>query len=116
MKVLFLDEEQVYVAYDLQQEDQEEAGCFVGRSPRPFADIDSAAECLTVEDVASYAFAGEKYQVVSQGLDAGAMLIFRLVAPGKEDLFLHIYNAQDGSCDHKIVMGKGDLITDETFI
>lgn len=113
-KVNFVDENDVFVGYDMGQDCCEHADWFIADKITPYSykdDYDKAPS----PDVTEYAFDKDFFQEVeSPDLDAGGMVAFRIVADGKPDLYLHLFNAQNGYYSHGFeVKHGGEKVRDD---
>jgi len=110
-KVNFVDNNDVYVGYDIEQLCFEDAGWFVADKITPYNRDESSRKEYDVED---YVFDKDFFQTVdSDALDEGCMVAFKLVSKGKPDLFLHLYNCQNGFYGHGFTVKHSGEIVDE---
>lgn len=105
-KVNFVDENDVFVGYDMEQDCCEHADWFIANKITPYSYDDEDKK--EVPDVEAYSFDKDFFQTVeSQDLDEGGMVAFRLVADGKPDLYLHLFNAHNGYYGHGFEVKHG---------
>lgn len=113
--VNFVDENNVLVGYDTNQDCCEHAGWRIKESLTPYSYKDNTPENETSLDLSQYSFDIEFFESLDGGdLDAGRMVIFKLIAPNLDDLFLHLFNAHNGYYSHGFVLeSDGTNIKDE---
>lgn len=106
-KVNFVDENNVFVGYDLDQDCCEYADWFI--SDKPENEIQERVE--TSEEMGPWRFDRDYFQEVenSRDLDEGRMVRFRLTN-GKEEKFLHLFNCHNGYYSHGFTFGVGDTV------
>ena len=113
-KVNFVDENNVFVGYDLAQDCCEDAGWFIADKIVGY-DYDGNTDNLKTPDVCDYTF--DKFffeQVESASLDEGGQVAFRLTAKNKSDLYLNIYNCHNGYYCHCFeVKHGGEVVRNE---
>ncbi len=104
--VNFIDDNDVFVGYDLRQDCCETADWYIWDKIIPYSyDDDDKRE---TPDVNSYNFDLDFFQEVpSDSLDAGKMVVFKLVAEDKPDLYLHLYNCHNGYYGHGFEVKHG---------
>lgn len=109
-KVNFVDENNVFVGYDMEQDCCEEAGWFIAEG-RATSSEDIEADNPT-PDVESYSFDPEYYEelTVMRGEECN-IAVFRLVRDDKPDLFLHLYNTHNGYYSHGFEMKVDGALT-----
>ena len=115
-KVNFVDEDNVVLGYNMAQDCCEHAGWFIAE--KPILDFSSDADEGPEFDVTAYRFDTE-YDVTIDppaSLDEGDVEVFRLVADGKPDLFLHIFNAHNGYYSHGFAMKRGEEMIAEGYL
>lgn len=104
-KVNFVDVNNVMVGYDMAQDCCEHADWFISEQ----IVLNNITEHGRKEfDVGCYCFdtsffKNPKIPVSEEGwdeLDDGGMVIFKLVASGKPDLYLHLFNSHNGYYGH----------------
>jgi hypothetical protein len=99
-KVNFVDSNDVFVGYDTVQECCEDAGWFVAPDITPY-DYDTERNGLCGHSVEDYIFDTNFFtEVESDSLDGGGQVAFRLIAEGKPDLYLHLFNSHNGYYGH----------------
>ena len=105
-KVNFVDERNTLVGYDLSRDCCEEAGWFIADAIRM-----ERCEDQPTDGLDDYRFDPDYFLQVggrdAKFLDGGKLAIFRLVAPSKPDLYLHIYNAHNGYYEHGFNLDVG---------
>lgn len=113
-KVNFVDENGVFVGYDMGQDCCEHADWFIADQITPYSYKDDYDK-KEVPDVTDYKFDKEFFQQVeSSDLDAGGMVAFRLVAEGKPVLYLHLFNSHNGYYGHGFeVKHGGETVRDD---
>lgn len=96
-KVNFVDENNVFVGYDLSQSCCEQAGWFI-------SDIPSTEERENEfeGDLTDYRFDTTFFEEEPEGFDgdSGGMVRFKLIAENKKPLYLQIFNSQNGYYGH----------------
>lgn len=106
-KVNFVDDNDVFVGYDLAQDCCEYADWFIAESITPYA-YDDDDDSKEVPNVEAYAFDKNFFQEVeSSYLDGGGMVAFKLVAENKPDLYLHLFNCHNGYYGHGFEVKHG---------
>jgi len=102
-KVNFVDDNDVFVGYDTGILGNEDAGWFI--TDRIDTDL---SETYNVPDVEAYCFDPHFFLTVyTRELREGGMVVLRLIAEGKPDLYLHLYNADDGCYSHGFSVKHG---------
>lgn len=98
-KVNFIDEENAFVGYDDYRCCCEHADWFLSKNE--WTDIPEKKEEYSEEYLAGYLFDRGYFKEVHDGeaFDAGGMVIFRLTK-NSEELFLHLFNCQNGYYGH----------------
>lgn len=105
-KVNFVDDSDVFVGYDMGQECCEHADWFIAEKITPYSYNDNHG--IKAPDVAAYNFDKDFFQEVeSDDLDLGGMVAFKLVADGKPDLYLHLFNCHNGYYGHGFEVKHG---------
>ena len=110
-KVNFVDENNVFVGYDLGQDCCENANWFIADAPK-----NEILENDKSRDVSEYQFDtsyfkridGSGYAGETSYIDGGGMVIFRLKAKNKPDIYLHLFNCQNGYYGHGFEAKIGD--------
>jgi len=115
-KVNFVDDNDVFVGYDMGQCCCEYAGWYIAESVTPY-DYNSDLSSATPPDVESYVFDKDYFEHVAEGdLDSGGMVVFKLIADNKPDLFLHIFNSHNGYYGHGFqVKHSGVIVKDDVL-
>ena len=102
-KVNFVDENKVFLGYDLDSTCCENAGWFIDTSIK----ADPQEQDPEDPDLSEYVFDTRfSCEIQSGVLDGGAMVVFRLVTPRSKperELFLHLYNVQNGFYSHGFI-------------
>ena len=115
-KVNFVDDNDVFVGYDLSQCCCEDANWFIADKLMPYK-YDESCQSLPDIDVSDYAFDREYFESVeSQDLDGGGQVAFRLVSDGKPDLYLQIFNAHNGYYGHGFKVKHGGETVKEGYL
>jgi len=112
-KVNFVDDNDVYIGYDIEQSCCEHAGWYLAEKVTPYDD--ESGETEHTYNLEPY-FIDKNYfkSIETDALDEGLMIVFRLVAKGKQDLYLHIFNAHNGYYGHGLeVKHGGEKVIDE---
>lgn len=97
-KINFVDENNVFVGYDLSQDCCEYADWFVSNKEETYKyDLKLKKD----KNLSKYSF-DIKYFKKSDGgdLDGGGIAIFKLISDNGEDLYLHIFNSHNGYYGH----------------
>lgn len=106
-KVNFIDDNDVFVGYDIGQDCCEHAGWFIADTITPYS-YDSDYDVKESPDVETYFFDKGFFQEVgSRDLDAGGMVAFKLIAENKPDLYLHLFNCHNGYYGHGFEVKHG---------
>jgi len=111
-KINFVDNNDVFVGYDTAQDCCEDAGWFITDKITPYSyDVGDSKE---VPDVTMYSFDPDFFEEVkSIDLDEGGEVAFKMVADGKPDLYLHLFNAHNGYYGHGFeVKHGGEIVKD----
>ncbi len=115
-KVNFVDENNIFVGYDLGQDCCEYADWFVADQITPYT-YDPDAAPKEVPDIEAYNFDKDFFQCVDSGdLDEGGMVAFRLVADEKPDLYLHLFNSHNGYYGHGFEVKHGGEIVRNDYL
>lgn len=106
-KINFVDENNVYVGYDLRQDCCEDADWFLHRDRCAKINPAGAEE----PDLTTFRFDPDFFEDVLEctGLDEGGMVRFRLT-DGTETLYLHLYNCHNGYYGHGFTMEIGGKV------
>lgn len=95
-KINFVDENNVFVGYDLSQGCCEHADWFISDKEE-----DTTSDKAEKHDISTYVFDTKYFaEVVSKDVDEGGMVRFKLVSSDKPDLFLHLFNHHNGYYSH----------------
>ena len=106
-KVNFVDENNVFLGYDLNQDCCEHADWFVADAPQE-GQPETEREGIT--DLNGFAFDTAFFkQVEGRDFDGGGMAIFRIVN-GETEKFVHILNLQNGYYGHGFNFIVGGLV------
>lgn len=107
-KINFVDEHDVFVGYDLGQDCCEHAGWFIAEEVTPYSYDCEKIHSAEIPDLEAYSFDKSFFQEVdSYDLDCGGMVVFKLAADGKPDLYLHLFNAHNGYYGHGFEVKHG---------
>ena len=112
-KVNFVDVNDVFVGYDVEQCCCESADWYIADKVTPYSyNDDEKNEASKTTDVEDYSFIKDFFEEPSSSdLDAGDMAVFKLVAKGKPDLYLHLYNCHNGYYGHGFtVKHSGEVV------
>lgn len=107
-KVNFIDDNNVCVGYDLSQSCCEHADWYISEDKEVDRD---KSNILT--DVEGYNFDIDFFEELGLDEDQDSVcyiIRFRLMKQGNKDLYLHLYNVQNGYYSHGFTMTKGDKI------
>lgn len=112
--VNFIDNNDVFVGYDLSQGCCELADWYIADEIIPYSSDDAEHE---TPDVSDYVFSPDFFQdVPSSNLDEGGMVVFKLIADGKPDLYLHLFNCHNGYYGHGFeVKHGGEIVNSDTL-
>lgn len=116
-KVNFVDDNNVFVGYDLGQDCCEYADWYIGTELWSGQSLHGNS-CIRPknEDLVDYQFDQEFFQHLDERdrgeLDGGSIVAFRLVAEGKPDLYLHLFNCHNGYYGHGFEFKIGDTVSD----
>lgn len=106
-KVNFVDGNDVFVGYDMEQCCCEHADWFITGEVTPYA-YEGDHDSKETPDIEDYFFDKEFFQEVeSSNLDEGGMVAFKLIAENKPDLYLHLFNAHNGYYGHGFEVKHG---------
>lgn len=106
-KVNFVDKNNVVVGYDLSQSCCEHAGWYISEEKR----IDSDDEKSVSEEVLpDYVFDKDFFEEAEK---YDCPVRFRLMAEGKPDLFLHLFNIHNGYYSHGFTLTRSGTIVKE---
>ena len=112
----FIDENDVYVGFDTYQNCCEHAGWFISDKREAYVDgyCSSNLKLRTVEGIRGFDVNGymldtaEPEDIESNDIYDGTQLEFRLTKEGSKDLFLNIFNAQNGYYSHDVFIRAGE--------
>ena len=112
----FIDENDVFVGFDTYQNCCEHAGWFISDEREAYDDGYSTTKVRlgTVEgirdfDVTGYALdTSGPEDIEGNDIYEGTQLEFRLTKEGSKDLFLNIFNAQNGYYSHEVFIKDGE--------
>ncbi len=109
-KVNFVDDNDVFVGYDMGQSCCEQADWFILEEITPYTyDLDDHLRAKSTPDLVDYCFDINFFkEVESSDLDAGGMVAFKLTSKNKPDLYLHLFNAHNGYYGHGFTVKHGD--------
>jgi len=111
-KVNFIDDNNVFVGYDLSQDCCEHADFYISEKEES-----GIIENKITEGLETYNFDTEYFKEVAYfDGDAGGIARFRLVAKDKPDLFLHLFNSHNGYYSHGFTAKIGDLAWKEGLL
>lgn len=114
-RVNFIDDNDVFIGYDLSQDCCEHAGWYILPEITPYSYEDS--DNYDIPDVSTYEFDTEFFQEIQDGdLDCGGMVIFKLVSFMKPDLYLHLFNSHNGYYGHGFVVKHSGQVLKEDVI
>jgi len=107
-KVNFVDQNNVFVGYDLMQDCCEHADWFIADQTFP-DEVPEITEAAMLEGLEPYSFDKEFFEEYTPAsLESGGMAIFKLVAEGQPDRYLHLYNNHNGYYSHGFEMKQND--------
>jgi len=120
-KVNFVDQNNVFVGYDLAQDCCEHADWFIADrihlDPHPDIVKYEETEAAMLEGLEPYSFDKEFFEEYTpSSLEAGGMAIFKLVADGQPDRYLHLYNNHNGYYSHGFEMKQNDDTLQEGYL
>jgi len=106
-KINFVDDNDVFVGYDMGQDCCEHADWFIAETITPYT-CDSDDDSKDVPDVEDYVFDKDFFKdIESSDLDEGGMVAFKLIAENKPDLYLHLFNCHNGYYGHGFEVKHG---------
>ena len=112
-KINFVDDNNVFVGYDIEQDCCERADWFV--SVKEKCSIPPVIIKLSLDD---YNFDTSYFKKV-ESLDIfeeGGMVIFKLTSPDKPSLYLHLFNVQNGYYGHGFTATIGGIPWEQGII
>ncbi len=115
-KINFVDKNDVFVGYDMEQSCCEHADWFISETIDPYS-YNTDYDSLKAHDVEGYIFDKEFFlEVESCELDSGCQVAFRMVAEDKPDLYLSIFNSHNGYYGHGFsVEHSGETVKEGTL-
>ena len=125
VRINFVDENNVFVGYNASQNCCEAFGWFISKDEKdsPFREdwtyLYGLLDGLREEDLNDYLFDTKYYVKQVSPVDdrrAKALARFRLVAQGKEPLYLHLYNVHNGYYCHGFEFGQDGQIIEEDIL
>lgn len=103
-KVNFVDKNNVLVGYDMSSCCCEHFGWFLSEKEEVEINDENGEEIESTKkyDLEEYCFNTDYFCLIEGGevLDSGGMAIFKLWAEGKPNLYLHLFNIQNGYYGH----------------
>lgn len=110
-KVNFVDDNDVFVGYDMGQSCCEHAGWFIADNVQPYA-YSGEYVSEAPSNLDAYSFDKDFFEeIASSDLDEGGQVAFRLVAAGQKDLYLHLFNCHNGYYGHGFdVQHSGEVV------
>lgn len=118
-KVNFVDENNVLIGFDMSQDCCEDFGWFVSEEVEPYSYRNdwSPGRKYSDDEMVPYRFVPDFIQDVDSGdLDEGGMVAFKLVADGKPDLYLHLYNSHNGYYSHGFTVSVGGQVIKDDYL
>lgn len=113
-KVNFVDDNNVFVGYDMAQNCCEYADWFIADQPQ-----EKIPDPLPIceEELPGWNFDPDWFRQsnIYAEYDQGGVVIFRLIKDGAEK-FLHLFNCHNGYYSHGFRFGKGDVIEKNDYI
>ncbi len=109
-KVNFVDEYNTFIGFDTTQQCCENAGWYISEELR-----DDVEDGITIlEGLDPYKIDKEYFEEVSSPQECDATIVrFKLTAPELPDLYLHLFNVQNGFYSHGLsVIHNGTTIKD----
>lgn len=107
-KVNFVDRNNLLVGYSMSACCCENFGWFIAESITPYGYDKLLGRDFSEAELEPYVFDGGFIEVASNDLDEGGQVAFRMIAEGKPDLYLHLYNAHNGYYSHGFEFQNGD--------
>jgi hypothetical protein len=109
-KVNFVDENNVFLGYDLSQDCCEQADWFI--SDKIEFNIPEDGKLAIVEDLSEFSFDTEfKCKINMNGsLDEGECAVFRIVKEYGKEKFIHIFNSHNGYYSHGFEFKNGEEV------
>ena len=115
-KVNFVDHNNVFVGYDMDEQCCEIAGWYIGTEASYRMPPNYLGNTREGEDLSAYEFDQEFFQrwdyentpEDEHRFDGGGVVIFKLVSAKGPDLYLHLYNNHNGYYSHGFEFGDKD--------
>ena len=118
VKVNFVDENNVFCGYDLNQDCCEYADWFIdSKIWRDDIPDDSKNLQPIDEDLSGWVFDKEFFEEIgnSEKYDEGGMVVFK-ITKGKEEKFIHIFNSHNGYYSHGFEFKSGDDVIKASYL
>jgi len=117
-KINFVDENNVFVGYDLGQSCCENADWFISYKEETVVYDEKYNEIYHPDyDIERYNFDKEYFvEIDCPQLDCGGMVRFKLVSNEGLPLYLHIYNSHNGYYGHGFKFGIGETVIQEDYL
>lgn len=119
----FIDENNVVVGYDADQSCCENAGFYIiPKEPLHYEGEPKDTVEPTYANLAPYRFDPAYFLDIGQGkdspdtLDAGGAVAFKMTAKGRPDLYLVLFNSQNGYYGHGFAMSIDDKTTQKGYL
>lgn len=113
-KVNFVDNNDVFVGYDTGQCCCEDAGWFIALEKTRYEyDLEAPNHG---QELANYVFDKEYFEYGDGYFDSGAIVVFKLTANNKPDLYLHLYNVHNGYYSHGFELKHGENLIKEGYL
>ena len=117
-KINFVDDNNVFVGYDMQQDCCENADWFI--SDKEESDVyDSNYNRIEQRDydIERYNFDKDYFEEIScPQLDEGGMVRFKLVSNDGLPLYRHLYNSHNGYYGHGFTMSIGGVVVKDSYL
>ena len=119
-KVNFVDDNNVFVGYDMAQFCCEDAGWFIADEPilqymeslNPYNNIELKYKDLSNADISDFYFDTNYFKEVRSKYDDENLIIFK-ITNNNEDRYIHIYNSHNGWYSHGFVFQQDNKIIKE---
>lgn len=109
-KVNFVDDKNVFVGFDTLQDCCEHVDWFISdkiTEYRAFDGFDHFVESNKPKELKGYVFdRGFFCSIESSSLEAGKMVVFKLIHKDSNPLYLHLFNCHNGYYAHGFVFGQ----------
>jgi hypothetical protein len=109
-KVNFVDENNVFLGYDMEQTCCEDADWFIGNEPHNEVPVN--VEALQDVDVSAFMFDTSYFKQAIGEFDCGGMVIFR-ITNGEQEKFIHLFNVHNGYYAHGFEFRINDTLIKE---